>query len=195
VRPLPISPTDGKVRIGARLRAARRTRGMTIDQVADVTGLTKGFISRVERDETSPSVATLITLCQVMAVDVGTLFAVPDVELVRHGTAPPINLGGTGVHERLMTPRGQSRLQVIHSTVEPGGTGGRELYTINCQVEVAYVLSGAIELLFSDSTTRLEAGDALTFPGGEPHTWVNPDDEQPAEMIWVLVPAAWSGSS
>jgi transcriptional regulator with XRE-family HTH domain len=194
MRPLPVSPTNG-VRIGSKLRAARTTHGYTLDQLASATGLTKGFLSRVERDETSPSVASLITLCEVMSIDVGSLFSVPDVALVRRDGAPAINLGGTGVHESLMTPRGQSKLQLVHSTVEPGGSGGSDLYTINCEVEVLYVLKGAVELRFSDRVQRLNAGDALTFAGGEPHTWSNPSSRHRAEVVWVLVPAPWSGSS
>jgi transcriptional regulator with XRE-family HTH domain len=195
VRALPISPTSGKSPLGARLRSTRQSRGMTIDQVAAVTGLTKGFISRVERDETSPSVATLVTLCQVLSIPVGSLFTEPEVQLVTRGDAPRINLGGTGVSEHLMTPRGQSQVQLIHSVIEPAGTGGQDLYTINCECETAYVLRGVIDLHFADGSRRLQAGDALTFPGGEPHNWTNPDQEQGAEMIWVLAPAPWSGSS
>jgi transcriptional regulator with XRE-family HTH domain len=168
---------------------------MTIDQVAAVTGLTKGFISRVERDETSPSVATLVTLCQVLSIPVGSLFTEPEVQLVTRGDAPLINLGGTGVVEHLMTPRSKSHAQLIHSVIEPGGSGGRELYTINCKSETAYILKGMIDLHFADGSRRLRAGDALTFPGTEPHNWTNPDDKRGAEMIWVLVPAPWSGSS
>lgn len=194
MRPLPVSPTNG-VRIGSKLRAARTTHGYTLDQLASATGLTKGFLSRVERDETSPSVASLITLCEVMSIDVGSLFSVPDVALVRRDGAPAINLGGTGVQESLMTPRGQSKLQLVHSTVEPGGSGGSDLYTINCEVEVLYVLKGAVELRFSDRVQRLSAGDALTFAGGEPHTWSNASSRHRAEVVWVLVPAPWSGSS
>ena len=194
MRPLPVAPTNG-VRIGSKLRAARTAHGYTLDQLASATGLTKGFLSRVERDETSPSVASLITLCEVMSIDVGSLFSVPDVALVRRDGAPAINLGGTGVHESLMTPRGQSKLQLVHSTVEPGGSGGSDLYTINCEVEVLYVLKGAVELRFSDRVQRLSAGDALTFAGGEPHTWSNPSSRHRAEVVWVLVPAPWSGSS
>ncbi len=195
MRPLPVSPSNGEVRIGAKLRAARKALGYTLEQLADAAGLTKGFLSRVERDETSPSVATLITLCEVMSLDVGSLFAVPEVALVRRESAPRINLGGTGVSERLMTPRGQSRLQLLHSTVEPGGSGGDELYTINCAAEVLYVLTGRLELVFIDGLRELVAGDALTFAGGEPHTWRNASSTEPAELIWVLVPAPWSGSA
>ena len=194
MRPLPVSPTNG-VRIGSKLRAARTAHGYTLDQLASATGLTKGFLSRVERDETSPSVASLITLCEVMSINVGSLFSAPDVALVRRDGAPAINLGGTGVQESLMTPRGQSKLQLVHSSVEPGGSGGNDLYTINCEIEVLYVLKGAVELKFSDRVQKLSAGDALTFAGGEPHTWTNASSRHPAEVIWVLVPAPWSGSS
>lgn len=195
MRPLPVSPTNGEIRIGAKLRAARQAQGFTLDQLAASAGLTKGFLSRVERDETSLSVASLLTLCEVLSLDVGSLFSAPEVALVRRETAPAINLGGTGVSEQLMTPRGQARVQLVHTSAEPGATGGNELYTINCELEVLYVLKGAVDLVFSDRRQRLTAGDALTFPGGEPHTWVNASQSRPAEMVWVLSPAPWSGSS
>jgi transcriptional regulator with XRE-family HTH domain len=194
MRPVPVSPTNG-VRMGARLRAARKAHGYTLEQLASASGLTKGFLSRVERDETSPSVASLLTLCEVMSIDVGSLFSAPDVALVRRDEAPAINLGGTGVTEQLMTPRGQSGLQLIHSRIDPAGSGGSQLYTINCDTEVVYVLEGSIEMVFSDRTQKLSTGDALTFPGGEPHTWNNASASRGAEVIWVLVPAPWSGSA
>ncbi|HET8982655.1 MAG TPA: cupin domain-containing protein [Pedococcus sp.] len=195
MRPVPVSPTHNEVRIGARLRAARKANGFTLDQLAASSQLTKGFLSRVERDETSLSVASLLTLCEVMSIDVGSLFSAPEVALVRRESAPAINLGGTGVSERLMTPRGQARVQLVHTTAEPGATGGAELYTINCELEVLYVLKGSIDLVFSDRRQRLTAGDALTFPGGEPHTWENTSTARSAEMVWVLSPAPWSGSA
>lgn len=195
MRPLPVSPTNNGIKIGSRLRAARQAHGYTLDQLASSAGLTKGFLSRVERDETSLSVASLITLCEVMSLDVGSLFTVPDVALVRRDSAPAINLGGSGVDERLMTPRGQSRVQLVHTDVEPGGTGGKDFYTINCEFEVVYVLKGKVELLFTDRRVELSAGDALTFPGGEPHTWLNASRTRPAELVWVLTPAPWSGSA
>jgi transcriptional regulator with XRE-family HTH domain len=195
MRPLPVSPTTNGIKIGSRLRAARQAHGYTLDQLASSAGLTKGFLSRVERDETSLSVASLITLCEVMSLDVGALFTVPDVALVRRDSAPAINLGGTGVDERLMTPRGQSRVQVVHTDVDPGGTGGKDFYTINCEFEVVYVLKGSIEMLFTDRRVEVSTGDALTFPGGEPHTWLNASPTEPAELVWVLTPAPWSGSA
>jgi quercetin dioxygenase-like cupin family protein len=104
-------------------------------------------------------------------------------------------VGGTGRAEQLMTPRGQSKLQLVHSSIEPGGSGGNALNTINCEVEVLYVLRGAVELILSDRRQKRSAGDALTFAGGEPHSWVNANQARPAEVVWILVAAPWSGSA
>ena len=89
--------------IGARLRTARQAAGLTLAAVAEQAGLTKGFLSRLERDEVSPSVASLVTVCGVLGIGVGTLFEAPETSLVRAGEAPPINFGGRGLHESLLT--------------------------------------------------------------------------------------------
>ncbi|MGW4201887.1 helix-turn-helix domain-containing protein [Streptomyces sp. NPDC004726] len=187
------TPSALPVRVGARLRACRKDQGLTIEQVAAATGLTRGFLSRVERDETSPSVATLVTLCQVLSLPVGSLFEDADTEVVRLDDATHINMGGRGVVDRLITPRAQSKVQVLRSRLEPGANGGDELYTINCDVEVLHVVSGDVSVLFTGRTERLAAGDTLTFSGREPHNWRN-EGPSPAEVLWTFVPAPWSGS-
>jgi transcriptional regulator with XRE-family HTH domain len=180
--------------VGARIRASRQAQSLTIEQLAAATNLTKGFISRVERDETSPSVATLVTLCQVLSLPIGSLFEDADMAVVALDDAPHVNFGGRGLVERLLTPRSQSRVQMLRSSLEPGADGGNELYTINCDVEVLHVVSGELTLQFTGRTERLRTGDTLTFAGREPHNWRNEGDTT-AEVIWTIVPAAWSGSS
>lgn len=194
LRPVPPAPSPLPVRIGSRLRASRQAQNLTIAQVADATGLTKGFVSRLERDETSPSVSTLVTLCQVLSLPVGSLFEEVDASVVHLEDAPHINFGGRLVSERLLSPRSQSRVQVLRSTLQPGADGGEELYTINCDVEVLHVIDGTICVDFTDRQVQLSAGDTLTFPGGEPHNWHN-EGSGTAEVIWTIVPASWSGSS
>jgi len=194
MRPVHPDPSESRVAIGARLRNARTAQGLTLAQVAAAAGLTKGYISRLERDETSPSVATLVQLCQVLSMPVGALFAEPEIQKVTLEEAPPINLGGTGVHERLVSPRSESRVQIIRSSMAPGASGGHELYTISSEVEVLHVLAGRVTARFVDRSVPLTAGDSLTFPGREPHTW-SADPETGAEVMWVIVPASWSGTS
>ena len=188
----PVSAQPGqRAHIGARLRAARVRQGLTLDNVAGAAGVTKGFLSRLERDETSPSVATLQVICEVLSLPMGALFEAPEHDVVRADDAPGILLVGDGVDERLLTPRGQARLQVVRSRVEPGGSGGEELYTLDCDVEVLHVLAGTIEVTMSGTTVELAGGDTLTFAGREPHTWRNTDPDRGAELMWIIAPAAW----
>ena len=176
------------VLIGAKLRSARKLRGLTLDQVAQAAGLTKGFVSRLERDDVSPSVASLVGVCEVLGLRVGDLFDPPVTSVIRAGEGRLINFGGSGAVERLVTPGTQSELEVIHSVVEPGGTGGEELYALASDVECVYVLAGTIEVVLENGSELLERGDSMTFPGSTPHTWRNPG-ARPCEVLWMLAPA------
>lgn len=194
MRPVNPSPMTGPVSIGPKLRATRLAQGLTIAQLAEATGLTKGFISRVERDGTSPSVATLLSLCQVLSLPVGSLFEPPEHEVVRLEDAPRINFGGSAVSEKLLTPRSEARVQIVRSILEPGASGGDDFYTINCEIEILHVLRGSVTVRFPHETVELVEGNTLALPGREPHSWRN-DSGSEAELLWTFVPAAWSGSA
>lgn len=182
--------SDSPPPVGAKLRAARQAQRLTLDVVAQQSNLTKGYISRVERDDTSPSVASLMSICQVLGLPLGQLFEEPDSAIVRFQDAPLINLGGTGALEHMVTPRGQAQVQVIHSEIASGASGGENLYTINCKVESLHVIRGELHIRFAASSEVLHAGDTITFPGSEPHSWWAPVE---SAALWVLVPAPWSG--
>ncbi|MGG5171770.1 helix-turn-helix domain-containing protein [Pseudarthrobacter sp. J1738] len=189
MKALPVEPSSTPVAIGSRIRAARQSQRLTIEQVAAATGLTKGFLSRVERDLTSPSVASLVTLCQVLSVSVGDLFAAPETHLTRNGDGPRISLGGEGIVERLLTARSERRVQVLQGVIAPRGKGESELYAVDCDVDVLHVVRGKLSLIMTNERYELSAGDTLSFPGREPHSWENPGSEE-TEVLWILVPAA-----
>lgn len=188
------SPDRSPLAIGAKLRGTRLAQGLTLADLAEATGLNKGFLSKVERDETSPSVSSLLAICQTLSLPVGSLFDDPDVEVVSLESATSINMGGSDVRDLLVTPRHESRVQVLRSLLGPKASGGNELYTVNCDVEIVHVISGKVTIRIPSATHTLSAGDTMTLPGREPHTWQNIHDGQ-TDLVWVLVPAAWSGSS
>lgn len=194
MKPVPLAPDAGPISIGPKLRTTRLAQSLTLGQLAEATGLTKGFISRIERDETSPSVATLLMLCQALSLPIGSLFEPPEHAVVQLDSAPRVNFGGTLAEERMLTPRSEAGVQMLRSKLAPGANGGADYYTISCQLEVLHVLAGGLTLRFPQHDIELSAGDTVTFAGGEPHTWRN-DTGGPSEVIWTIIPAAWSGSS
>ncbi|WP_205834648.1 XRE family transcriptional regulator [Microbacterium salsuginis] len=118
--------------------------------------------------ETSPSVSTLVQLCQVLSLPVGALFTEPAIQRVSYSDAPRINLGGIHAEERLMSPRSEHRVQLLRSELEPDAHGGSDLYTINCDVEVVHVLAGDLTVRFADRSVGLSAGTRSRFPAGSP---------------------------
>ena len=181
------------VRIGARLRAARLAQRRTMAEVAAASGLTKGFLSRLERDQANASVAALVRLCGALDLPVGSLFEpAPAGEVVRAGEYPPIGFGGSGLREFLLTPRGERRLAAIVSDVEPGGGSGEEPYGLPADVEFVLVLAGRVHLRFPGpdgdaAVVDLAEGAAFTFPPAVPHTFAAGPGG--ARVLWVISPA------
>jgi transcriptional regulator with XRE-family HTH domain len=181
--------SDKVIPIGGRLRATRLARGLTLGQVAAAAGLTEGFVSKLERDHVSPSVASLVAVCEALGLRVGELFEPPTSAIVRAGEGAMINFGGINALEYLLSPGSQTHVEVLHSIVSPQGSGGEELYALDTEIEFVYVLKGRFDIVLGPTTHNLNVGDAMTFRGREPHTWRNPSTSEPAEVLWVLSPA------
>lgn len=164
-------------------------RGLSLSQLAARTGLTKGFLSQVERDMTSPSVATLVRLCDVLEVAVGNLVEGTPGPVVRAADRAAISFGGEGVAEFRLTPAGERRLLVLQSDIAPGGGSGDEAYALASDAEFVLVLDGLLDIDVGGAHHRLAGGDALTFDAGAEHRWANPSAVRPTRVLWVLSPA------
>jgi len=176
--------------IGPRLRKARQQRGMTLEQVASEAGLTKSFLSLLERDATSASVGSLQRICAVLGVHIAELIEPTGQSILRKEARTPISFGGSGVVDYVLTPPDERRLQVFETHLKPGGSVG-ELFTADIDIDLIYVLEGELEFEFGDRTVTLNAGDALTFSPREPHTWRNPSQTDPTVLIIATTPAAF----
>jgi transcriptional regulator with XRE-family HTH domain len=178
---------DG-VRIGARLRHAREASRMSLADVSARAGVTKGFLSRVERDEASPSVASLVSICDAIGLQMADLFATPRTTLVRAAERPDLQglPNADAVRDTLITPEAERHVTVMETVVPPGGSGGDALYTLASECEVCFVLEGAIHIDVDGDGFELETGDALTFGAAVPHTFRSPAG---ARVLWILAPA------
>jgi transcriptional regulator with XRE-family HTH domain len=179
------------LRIGARLRQARLRRKLSLEQLARTTGLSKGFISQLERDMASASVASLVKLCEAVHISVGSLFQPSTTLLTTAEDAPLINFGGTGLREQLLTPRSSSELQVIRSEIAPGGGSGDEAYVLDAKADVVHVLAGQLVVMVDDEVFTLDVGDTLSFSPRQAHSWHNPSARRRAVVLWALAPSPW----
>jgi transcriptional regulator with XRE-family HTH domain len=182
------SVRSGNAAIGGRLRSARLARRKTLAEVAEASSLTKSFVSKLERDHVTPSVASLIRLCDALGISVSSLFEAAEGEIVRRDEYPQINFGGHGLTEYLLTPRSEQRLQCVLSLIEPGGGSGPELYALPAEIEFVYVLGGQLTIQLDGQELGLETGDALTFSASTPHAFINPSQKESATILWLFAP-------
>src|ERR1700761_138918 len=110
--------------VGAMLREQRRRLNLTLQAVADMAGITKGFLSEVERDRAAPSVATLLKLRDALSLSVSSLFRSSLPQVVRRNERQSIPYGGQGIGCSLLSARNAHRLMVAHAEFKPGGHSG-----------------------------------------------------------------------
>ena len=174
--------------LGGRLRAQRIARNLTIAQVAAAAGLTKGFVSRLERDRSSVSIAALLRICDVLHISIGTLFEAPTTALVRASQASVVEFG-EGLRQLVYTPAEVRDLRVVKLQVAPGGSAGAETYALHGGTEFIQVLSGHLDFQLEAQRFRLAVGDSLTFRGNSPHTYRNSSRSEACEALLVIAPA------
>ncbi|WP_432849267.1 helix-turn-helix domain-containing protein [Amycolatopsis sp. CA-161197] len=170
------------------LRMLRRERGWTLDELARRTGLTKSYLSKVERGNSTPSIAVAIGLAEALGVDVTQLFGdaqdSANLEVRRAGAAadPTVpDSGSSFVH----LAGGVVGKQMLPFLIYPPTDEVECLYRAHSGDELILVRSGEIEMRFPDRTERLAAGDSVYFRGGIPH-YVKSISAEPAEVLVVI---------
>ena len=178
--------------LGSRIRALRKARRRTLRQVAARAGVTESFLSQVERDVTSPSIATVQRIARALDLSIAQLFAEEPASgrVVRREARRRVEYPGLQAVDEFLTANMAGRLQVILSTIEPGGGTGEEPYTHESDEEVVIILAGVLDLWVGDEHHVLREGDAITFPSRLPHWNMNRGDE-PASVLFCLTPPSF----
>ncbi len=181
-----------ELRLGLRIRSLRKARRLTLRDVSERAGVTESFLSQVERDVTSPSIATVHRIARALDLSIAQLFAeVADAgRVVRREARRRVEYPGLKAVDEFLTSNMAGRLQVILSTIEPGGGTGAEPYTHDSDEEVVVVLAGVLDLWVGDEHYVLRDGDTITFPSRIPHWNVN-RGSAPATVLFCLTPPSF----
>lgn len=160
--------------LGARLRYVRQTAGLSQRELAKRAGMTNAAISVIENNQSSPSVASLKKVLEVIPMSLTEFFALEtpaeykiffqEQELV------PITQGS--VHYRQVGDMRYHKLQILHERYTPGADTGRSMLQHESE-EGGIVLEGSIELTVGERKTILKAGDAYLFDSRQPHRFRN----------------------
>ncbi len=179
--------------LGADIRSIRKSRGITLIDIAERLDRSVGWMSQVERDISEPSIDELRLISSILGVPLSIFFGQAKAEasevgrIVRKDTRRKIGSRSVGLVEELLSPDLTDDFEVIHSVFLPGA----ELkdFIVRPTQEVGYVISGRMTLWIGDQKFDLNAGDSFRIRE-EPHKWANPNSEK-AVVIWVIAPPVY----
>ena len=174
--------------LGRSLRAARRRAGLTMDTLAEMSGVSQPHLSQMENGRVSPSISTLYRLANALGVSPQQLLpsmAGDELQVIRAGSTPatPILDSPTAAAARVLVGSPDKLLQVQEVAVAPGQDLGQ--WFKHEGEEFVYVTAGSILVeLLGGSSGELAAGDSAWYDATVEHRWQLAGD-QPAQLIAV----------
>lgn len=178
---------------GRDLRALRKSRGMTLVEVAEQVERSVGWMSQVERDLSEPTMEEIVALSAVLDVSVSTFFGrVPakageEGIVVRKNARRPIGKRAEGLVEELLSPDLTDDFEVVHSTFAAGAS--RTDTVARPTQELGFIVSGQLDVTIDETTFTLQPGDSFRLKG-QPFRWANHSTE-PCVAIWVIAPPVY----
>ncbi len=178
--------TDNKdVEVGRNIRSLREARRLSLREVATHSGLSINAISRIERGESSPTVASLHQIAGALGVTITEFFTSGSEETVIYvkqadrvrteESMTSIESLGTGLRDQKLEP--------FLVTVLPGNRNTNPI--THAGQEFVYCLAGRVEYQIKDTIYELRSGYSLLFEASQPHCFWNPT-KIPTQLIFVF---------
>ncbi|WDP91780.1 MAG: helix-turn-helix transcriptional regulator [Desulfobacter sp.] len=169
--------------IGKRIRRARLDKGISLNVMANETGLSKDFIKKIEGGEQRPSVGTLLQISRTLQLDSSYLLKEQEDTLEERADAYTKRTDNYAYTP--LTPGAENKHLKAFRIVVEAGTRHEGVGFQHEGEEFSYVLSGTVEIQVGDHVNTLKAGDSLHFNSGIKHDLRNVGDED-AELIVVV---------
>jgi len=173
--------TDKNEQLGAQIRALRGKQKLSIRELAKRSGLSHPFISMVERNETSPSVASLKKILAALDTTLSDFFTPRDsldrVAFYKADELVELADGETLSYRQVGANLKNAHMMMLHERYAPGATTGDEGYSHQAQ-ESGIVVKGTLRITVDEKTATLGPGDAYYFDSTLPHRMENISEEE-----------------
>ncbi len=177
--------------IGRKLKDLRCHYGLTQEELADRAELTKGYISQLEHDTTSPSIATLADILQCLGTNLEEFFAdTAQEQVVFRGEEyfEKVDRELKNKIEWIIPTAQKNAMEPIRLTLEPGGATYPD--TPHEGEEFGYVLSGQIQLHIGSASYQVRRGESFYFKPDKKH-YITAEGKQRATLLWVSAPPSF----
>ena len=188
----PAFAADDSAAVGQQLKKLRKERGWSLNQLAEVSHVSIGLLSQIERGRSIPSLRTLTKLRVALDVSLGTLVGQrePTVSssesrfVKRKRDRESLVIGDNRLVKEFLSPTKSEHLQVMLMSIPPGGGAGSRAYSYDGE-KAGLVLEGAIRLQLGEDVLELNEGDSFQFNSSIPHTFSN-NHTVAAKVVWII---------
>jgi transcriptional regulator with XRE-family HTH domain len=161
-------------KVADSLRELRKTRRMSLDQLAEVSGVSRAALSQIEGSRTNPTLAVLWKVAVGLGVPFQTLLGTDEggtARVLRVGDTPPLRSADGRMESRLLSPAGAAQnVDVYELRFLPKGVHRSDAHA-GGTTETLLVLTGALRVSVGDESHELAPGDSIFFKADLPHTY------------------------
>lgn len=177
--------------IGNKIRELRIGKNLTQEELADRAELSKGFISQLERDLTSPSIATLIDILQCLGTNLAEFFSEETDEQIVFREEDFFEKTDSELHNTIewIIPNAQKNMiEPIRLTLASGGSTYMDMPHEG--EEFGYVLQGSIKIHIGKKVYRAKKGESFYFTPHSEH-YIEACGTAGAKLIWISTPPSF----
>ena len=181
--------------LGDKVREIRKSRNITLGQLAEASGLTASYISQMERNLTEPSISSLRKIAQVLQLPVYAFLEEDTAHtfVIRKDGRKRLHFQQSGISYEYLTPVGAGEdsnpmLEIVEFTLEPGKwTNDVHLSHAHAE-ECIIVTEGAVTVDCVTEKVILNKGDSIYLKSNTPHNVYNHTEETAAAMFCTTPP-------
>lgn len=161
-------------KLPTRLKQARQAKGLSLDAVAKLSGVSRSMVSQIERGESSPTISTLWNLTSALQVDFAGLLedgkAETDIEVLRADNVPNINARASGCRILILSPpEDAGKNEVYELRFSEAATLDSQPHAHGAREHLS-VIDGSIYITSGKNTKRVQAGDTARYAADVPHS-------------------------
>lgn len=173
-------------RIGSSLRSLRKSKKITLQQVAQDTGLSTGYLSNIERNMTSPTLANIQKICEVLNSSLGDLLERNAEEtIVIRKNDREIMVDESGMHIENID-FGIPNTSFLYVEMPPNTDTRNEWWTHEFD-EVGTVLEGTMWIDMDGNTFELHSGDSIYVKAHTRHNFYNNSETETTRSYWTRI--------
>jgi len=175
------------MKIGERIRNLRHLSALTQEELAERAGLTKGFISQVERDRTSISLDSLVQILDALDENISDFFLDTKEKDIVYRKEDRVDIEKTGVSkfELLIPGSTNKKMEAVMVILKPGEK--TEIEEPHEGEEMGFILGGRIEIQLGKKTHRAKKGECFYFAAEKDHALTNVGSRE-AVLLWITSP-------